>query len=227
MPVNSANQGIPEQQGADPANLPSAQVSWDGVMENRLAQRYTNEADRTARNPAPNENEISQLAAEDRAEIFNGAIWYSLFNRSFYGSYRVTSFSTATGTTALANVTNAFVSLPTAGTFGFMGAIFASGTTAADVKFAYTWPAGASGIWGLHGGDPATLTSFVNTMQTTSGNSVAVGLNGTTNPLMFTIEGEISMGGTAGNLQLQAAQNTSDATAVLLRVARLFVWRIA
>ena len=226
MTTTTSNQQIVIQQLVDAANLPSAQVAEVGSFENKLAQRYTNEADRTARNPAPNENEISQLAAEDRVEIFNGSIWYSLYNRIFYGSYRVTSFSTAVSSTTLANVTGASVTLPTAGTFAWKSTVFASGVTASDVKFAYTWPAGASAIWGIHGLDTAG-TGFVGSAGTSSAGSIAVGLLGTTSPTMYTIEGEITMGGTGGALQLQAAQNTSDPTAVLLRLVRLYLWRIS
>lgn len=43
---------------------------------------------------------------------------------------------------------------------------------------------------------------------------------------MAQMEGEITMGGTAGNLQMQAAQNTSDATNVnVFERSYLEIWR--
>ena len=88
MTTVTSNQGIIIQQGPDPANLPGAQVSQLSVEENRLVQRYTNEADRAARNPAPNENEYSALASEDRHEVYNGSTWISQHTRSLFKSVR-------------------------------------------------------------------------------------------------------------------------------------------
>jgi hypothetical protein len=45
--------------------------------------------------------------------------------------------------------------------------------------------------------------------------------------VMYLITGEIVMGGTAGTLQMQAAQNVADVTAPVLRLVRQRVWREA
>lgn len=236
MPVNTANQGIPEQQGADPANLPGAQVSWDGIMENRLAQRYASIADRTARNPAPNENEISLLADVDRAEIFNTADWVSLIQRAWYATPRIAVGADQTLTpssTALQNVTAILAALPVAGTFGWRTAIYADATTVSDIQFAYTIPAGATMLWGGYGGATTVAAGVGDGVwgpcRTVSDSAMTFGTSGTGtgNTQLFVHEGEITMGGTAGNLQLRSAQANVDATAIVIRArTKMWVWRI-
>jgi hypothetical protein len=231
MPVNSANQGIPEQQGADPANLPSAQVSWDGIMENRLVQRYASSADRTARRPAPNENEISALADVDRIEIFDNANWVSLRQRANFASVRQAANQALTvSSTALQDVTNFFAALPTAGTFQWETVIYCDGPVAGDIQFAYAVPAGIAMIWGGHGLAPAATASTGDGSfgtATTSNGPVSFGTVAAGTITVVTHWGEITMGGTAGNLQLRAAQNTSDPGTTTIRArTRMHVWRI-
>lgn len=232
MPVNSANQGIPEQQGADPANLPSAQVSWDSVMENRLFQRYTNEADRTARNAAPNEGEASHLAAEDRAEVYNTAAWISLHSRSLYANLRKNADSAAVNnSTALVNDTDFVVALPTTGTFQWRQVSFYDCVAAADFKCTYTFPAATTLRWGVMAlGNVGTANPgdvFVPTV-TASGSTQFIGGVGAGTIVWAVFEGEVTMGGTAGNMQFQYAQQVADPSNLIHRSrSRLQVWRVS
>lgn len=235
MPINDPNQGVPEQQGADPANLPSAQVSWDGVMINRLFQRYASEADRTARNPAPNENEVSALADVDRADIFNSVNWVSLLQRSFYATARIAvgaDQTLAPSSIALQNVTAIVAALPAAGTFGWRTVVYADATTASDIKFAYDIPAAATMLWGGVGAATTVAAGVGDGMwlaTVTDDGSISYGTSGagTANTQMFIHEGEITMNGTAGNLQLRAAQVAADPSAIVVRArTKMWVWRI-
>jgi hypothetical protein len=228
MSIPSANQGIPEQQGADPANLPAAQVAWDAVMENRLVQRYASIADRTARNAAPNEGELSHLADVDRIEVFDSANWISAFRRSHWGYVRKSADQTVNNSTVLVNDTELFVPMPTAGTFAWEAVLFSSSSDVADIKYALTWPAGVTAMWGTMGlattavagvGDVAIDT------ETTSGN---VNFHGGGTSQMVVFYGDLTMGGTAGNLQIQFAQNTAEVSNTIVRSrSRLRVWRTA
>lgn len=233
MPVNSANQGIPEQQGTDLANLPSAQVSWDGVIENRLVQRFTNTADRTSRNPSPNENELSALASEDRYEVFDSANWVSLAGPRAWFTYArmAVDQSLSQSNTTPQNITALVSTLPTAGTFGFDGVVFYDCSTAADFQFDITWPNLATARFGGDGlmnnvttnnGDARYASSA------TSGSGFSYGGAGVGTVVYLNFFGDITMGGTGGALQVQGAQSSSDATAITVR-ARSFmrVWRIS
>lgn len=231
MPVNSPNQGIPEQQGADPANLPLAQVAWDGVMENRLAQRYASEADRTARNAAPNEGEISHLLDVDRYEVFDAVNWISLYRRSLYALIRKTADQSVLSNIVLQNDTQFLVALPTAGIFQWRHLIFCDGDAAADIQMAYTFPAGATMRWG--GVGPSTaVTTGIGTGQfstaTASGGALIYGTSGVGTINTVELQGEITMGGTAGNLQFQFAQSVSTASNTTIRArSRLELWRFS
>ena len=216
MTVNSANQGIPEQQGADPADLPAAQVSWDGVMENRLFQRYTTEADRTARNAAPNEGEASHLAAEDRFEIYNSAAWISGYHRSlFQYARRSTDAANVNNSTALVSDTVLVTTLPAVtGVYHWEDTIYYSSSQAGDYKVAYLFTAGTV-IWGGIGlATGATATSGDGNWQvaTASDSAVAYGGAAVGTRLIVRTWGEISLTGTGTNLTLRYAQNTADPT---------------
>jgi hypothetical protein len=62
------------------------------ALENRLVQRYLSIVDRTARNPTPQEGELSYLADLNRYESYTGSVWLALTNLSTYLSV-VTAFS--------------------------------------------------------------------------------------------------------------------------------------
>lgn len=233
MPVNSANQGIPEQQGADPANLPSAQVSWDGVMENRLVQRYASIADRTARRPAPNENELSTLVDVDRVEVYDSANWISGFSRDLYANIRRNADGTAVNN-SIAPVSDAVfvVALPTAGIFQWEHLIFYDSATAAGIRFDYTSPAGSSGLYGSAGGLTHVAAGTSGPAQFAvgllSGAQISYGGAGVGTIISLVMNGEITMGGTAGNLQFQMAQATANVSNTTVKArSRLRMWRVS
>lgn len=80
--VATTNQGLILPDGTDNANVPLTFTDFvlgATGMENRLVQRYLSIADRTARNPAPNEGELSYLADLNRYDTYTGAAWTPLF----------------------------------------------------------------------------------------------------------------------------------------------------
>lgn len=227
----SPNQGIITQVGTDPANLPGAQTSWDSVMENRLAQRYASEADRTARNAAPNEGEISHLADVDRYEGFDSVNWISLYKRSLYALIRKTADQSVLSNIVLTNDTQFAVALPTAGIFQWRHLVFCDGDAAADIVMAYTMPAGATMRWGGVGPSTAVAAGIGTgqfSSQTASGTATTYGTSGVGTVNTVELMGEITMGGTAGNLQFQFAQSVSTASNTTIRArSRLELWRFS
>lgn len=233
MPTTTSNQGIPLPIDGDTADNPTIFLSSQTTVESRLVMRFTTEADRTTRVPVPVEGMVSHTSTDDRYEGYDGTNWISLYRRSMFAYVRKTADETVNNSTALQNDDHLLVALPTAGTFGFQMVLFYDSSTTADFKAAFTMPAGATMLWG--GVGPATTAGssvgdgqFLTT--TVSGTAIPYGGagTGTTNTLMLVVNGEITMGGTSGNLQLQWAQNTLDATNTVVRTrSRLLAWRSA
>lgn len=229
MPTDTPDQQITLPVGADAANNPTAFTNFVGDVEQRLVRLYANEADRTARRATVAENELSGLAAEDRVEVYNGSLDVSLYRRSLYAFlYKTASQTLTPSSTALQNVTELVVAMPTAGTFSFRGVIYYDATAAADIKFAFTIPAGVIFRWSGLGLVPGSTTTGDATFNTVTGSdtSISYGAAGAGNVNMCQIEGEYVAGGTAGNLQFRAAQNAAEASnTIVVARSRLEIWR--
>lgn len=233
MPADTSDQQITLPIGADAADNPVAFINMVADVESRLALRYTDTADRTTRHPAGVENQISGLGTENRFDVFDGTNWISLHPRAMYAYIRKTanqSVNSGTTGTTLINDTALLAALPTAGTFGFVVNVFYDGPDAGDIKFAVATVAAMTGTYGVHAISTAGA-SGVGTGQfsatTTLGTAIACGATGVGTGLLAIIKGEVTMGGTAGNLQLLWAQNTADAGNTTVRArSSMEVWRI-
>lgn len=227
MTTTDPDQGITLQVGADPANYPSAQNSMFAGILSRLNLRYANEATRTANHPASVENEVSFLTAEDRGDVYDGANWISLFHRSNFSVTRNTNLAVPSSSTALVNVSGITVSLPAAGRFHWRALVWASSPTTGDIKYAYTIPAGATMRWSAMGLEAAAGSTFTAASATASAAALPIGCLGAGTVTVTQIDGEITMGGTAGSLQLQTAQNTADAGVTNIALVKQWLWREA
>lgn len=104
-------------------------------------------------------------------------------------------------------------------------------TAAGDIKIGWTGPAGATLTWGVHGANTAQTTSTavaaVN-MQTRTIAEVAAFGGGDSTGTVALVYGTLVTAGTAGTLQLQWAQETSNAVATNVRAgSRLTLTRTA
>jgi hypothetical protein len=231
MPTTTTDQGISLPVGADAANNPTAFSNFVAGVEPKLVRLYTDVADRTAKRAVVAENEISGLATENRFDVYNGADDISLYTRSLFATVRKTaSQNVGPSNTTLQNVTDLVVALPAinGAIYAFRAVLFYDASTSADIKFAFTIPTGATMLWGLigAGGGVATFGDPTWSTATASGTALAVGGNGVGTTLIAMLEGELTQSTNAGNLQLQAAQSSSDATATTVAArSRLQVWR--
>jgi len=234
MPTVTPDQGLSLPLGPDVADNPVAFTNFVAGVEPRLARLYTDEADRTTRQLVVAENEISGLATENRVEVYNGAANISLYERALYAHVRTTATQNLTmSSTVLQNVTNMVVALPgTVGAvFTWRAKIFYASSTAADIKFAFTLPAGTTLRWGVMGLATTTAAGSgdVNCDSTAaSGTSLPIGGAGVGTVLWGRMEGSVIMGATAGNLQMQSAQQNADATqSTIVAFSNMEVWRVA
>lgn len=110
-------------------------------------------------------------------------------------------------------------------------ALFVSGSTVGDLQIAFTVPTGATLNWHYHALAAAAAGptgDLVSDGSTISGGAAAnpVGVN--TSQSLVIIKGYVSVGSTAGTVQLQWAQSTADATATQVRIgSHLIARRIA
>lgn len=107
----TTNQGLVLPDGTDNANVPLSftdLISGSGAssLENRLVQRYLSIADRTARNAAPNEGELSYLSDLDRYESYTGSAWVALYPQT---AFSVADAAFATSSAAYTTVGGALL----------------------------------------------------------------------------------------------------------------------
>jgi hypothetical protein len=219
MSTPTPDQGIVEPVGTDPANNPSAFISQIGGIEPRLVRRYTNLADRVARDLAPGINGVTGLATEARLDAYDGASYISLTSRGRYARrMRTTNAAAINNSTTLVNDGVLVVTLDVTGTFSFRGRLYYDSSAVADIKMALTFPAvAASGAkWGLLGRNATTQTNIDAIVATASGTALAAGGNGVGTETFFDFEGFITTTAT-GSLQVQYAQNALDATNTTVR----------
>jgi hypothetical protein len=100
---------------------------------------------------------------------------------------------------------------------------------AMDIKFGFTYPTGLTGRWGssatgnnnLAAWGLASVGTTPNPLNPESASQQSATATSTTAPFGYGIAGTFVSGGNAGTLQIQYAQNTSDAGALQVRVNSL------
>lgn len=234
MPAVTSDQGLSLPVGLDVADNPVAFNNFVAGVEPRLVRLYASIADRTARQLVVAENELSGLADVNRVEVYNGATNISLFTRALYSVSRVTATQNLTlSSTTLQNVTNMVSTLTgaAASVYGFRGKVFYASSTTADLRLAVTIPAGATMRWGVSGlATTAASASGADASRettTTSAAPLAIGGVGIGTIIWANVEGEVTLAAATGDLQLQAAQNTVDATqSTIVSGSSFEVWRL-
>lgn len=231
MPTVTTDQGLSLPVDADVADNPVAFANFVAGVEPRLVRLYTDEADRTTRQLVVAENEVSGLGTENRVEVYNGANNISLHTRAQYLTTRVAADQILTASsTVLQNVTSMVATFPatvSGAIYSWRGYVFYDATTTADIKFAWTIPTGATMRWGINALGPGGTNPIYTTISG-SGTAISCGALGVATVLYALFSGEMTMAANAGDLQLQAAQNTSDASVTTIFTRSFMeVWRTA
>lgn len=213
MSTVTTDQGIVIPIGTDGADNPQAFIDMIAGVESRLVLRYTSLANRAALHTAPVEGQITDLAAENRMDAYDGAAYVSLATRALYARRMRTTNAAAIVNNTLVSDATLTVPLDVTGTFRFYGRIYYDASTVADFKLAFTFPAvAANGAkWGLMGRDATTATNITAAVATASGTAIAAGGNGVGTSTFVDFDGFINTTAT-GSLVAQYAQNTTEAT---------------
>jgi len=131
---------------------------------------------------------------------------------------RKTADQSVTSSTALVNATSMTLPVGANEVWLFAFNIVYSGANTGDLKLAFTFPAAgridATAHWGNSAGTSALAEFSGTTTPTTS--QIFTGSGGSTVHYLFPLPGIFTNSSTAGDLQLQFAQGTSDATATTM-----------
>lgn len=214
MSTVTTDQGIVIPIGTDGADNPQAFIDMIAGVESRLVLRYTDLANRAALHTAPVEGQITDLAAENRMDAYDGAAYVSLAARALYARrMRTTNAVPIVSSTVLVSDAVLTVPLDTTGTYRFYGRIYYDASTVADIQVAFTFPAvAANGAkWGMLGRNDGTATQIKANVATVSGVAISAGGNGVGTSTFLEFDGFINITAT-GNLVTQYAQGTSEAT---------------
>lgn len=145
------------------------------------------------------------------------------------------NISLATGSTALQNVTGLGIAVPANTVYLVemsLQVLNAAGTTE-DIKFGATFPAGASLRLCAMGGSATGVAAGASTemnvlVQNLVSGTTTFAFGASTSTTNVVLRGVLTMGSTAGTLQVQAAQNTSGANVSSVRVeSYMLLTRIA
>lgn len=212
MSTVTSNQGIVIPVGTDGADNPTAFVNNVAGVESRLMQRFTNLADRTARNPIPVEGQYADMATENRTDAYDGSSYISGTARGLYARRMRTSNAVAINN-SIALVSDATLTVPldATGTYTFRGRIYYDAAAAADIRLAFTFPAvAASGAkWGMLGRNATTNTNIDALVATASASALIAGATGVGTNTFLNFDGFITITAT-GDLVTQYAQGTAD-----------------
>lgn len=207
MPTNTADQQIPLPIDADTADAPVAFTSYTGVVENRLVRRYTNDADRTARDTAPVKGQLTHN--NTTLDLYDGVLYREippLFSR-------LSADSAAVNNSAV--LVNSGISFPVRANaiYEFRTRQLCSSGTTPDIKFGFTFPVGLTMVYvGMGIPVAGANITYQNLIQTSNPTFEGAGADFT---VLFM--GLIVVGVNAGTLALQFAQATANASNTILR----------
>lgn len=136
------------------------------------------------------------------------------------------SNQTVTSSTTLQNDNTLFVPVLASAVYRFDCMLTYQGGTqgSSDLKFAFVGPSGTTMAYSVQGITTAGVATagYVRALA-----GMAVGSNGGGNSFAVTMTGSVSVGSTAGTLQLQWAQNTSNATGTIVQAGSILtLWQV-
>lgn len=187
-----------------------------------------NESDTNPACAAGNYNIYADTSEAKLKKCQNGSV-SDLASTATEGVVRKASNETISASTTFQNDDELVIALDANSNYIIDGMVSYSSPTAADIKFQFTAPSGATGRRHITYPNP-TATSCLSTAQSTYGASLttdatqigAIGA-GVQCEALFNVH--LATAGTAGNLVLQWAQDTSDAGNTVVHAGSFFRWR--
>lgn len=130
-----------------------------------------------------------------------------------------TADESVTSSTALQNDDELFASLPANSTWSMTSYIQTNGanTGTGDIKIDFSVPAGATLKYTSFGTTTSSPAIQYEATVNSAGTARAVGTNGASPDMGMAMQALVTIGSTAGTVQFRWAQNTSTATATIVR----------
>lgn len=120
--------------------------------------------------------------------------------------------------TTLQDITRLVASLKANKSYKFSAAILCVGKANADIDIGLQALSGAAVTWGLQGTNPKVSAIGDEIMTALTDDILS----------LICVEGVITVGSTAGDLQIQAAQTTSQANALVIKAGSILeVWEVS
>lgn len=216
MPSNTADQQITLPVGADPADVPSSLVAMIADVEPRLVKFYADAADRLARNPTPNAGEFCYLAAEarwDKCVVGGGApVWWEAF--PLYAR-KASEAQVVNNSSVLVNDSHLILPVEANARYVLDGSLWWDSGPTADIKFAWTGPAGFTmprwTVVGLAAGVVLTEGIISVAQSAAAGTTIVRAGPAIGSFVTGLLTGTVVTAAAAGNLTLQWAQNALEA----------------
>ena len=215
MPVNSADQQITTPVLGDAADQAVAFGDYNVDVEPRLVKKYADAADRTARNAAPTNGEVSYLSNPGRYDTWMAPVISAWWEMRPLCAFKTAEAQVTNNSTVLISDTHLVLPMQANAWYTIEGMLVWESGTTGDFKVGFTVPAGAFlQRWAL-GSIDTTATTLIGVtnvgISSSAGSTLARG--GVAVGTMQTgwLSGIVQTAATAGNLQLQWAQNAAEA----------------
>lgn len=195
-------------------------------VDNRVVPRFATTTARDSAIPSPTNGQVCYITdtavgnSHRAINIWNGTAWQPYYRSPLF-VYKTASESVTSNTTVQAD-DHLLLTMEANTKYQMNMWLNITGLDAADLKYNFTYPAGCSvaqgqAVYSLTstGAAPVYL-GLGHNLDATSPTADQFAGTITSNTVSVMVQGMVTVGSTAGNLQLMWAQSTSSGTAVVL-----------
>lgn len=201
---------IPMPELSDIANIETAVQPSIEAIDLLLTSRFNSVSERNSTITSPQFGMISIVETTGEVYMYDGTNWVSLRPRFFH--HTVTQ---GNGSDSYIDVNDFSVPVEANSKYLFTGSIVVSTdsvTVDADIKFQWTYPAGVSGDWILYNASPGqdgpTYSEDIRISNREWTSEIGAAATYTVY-YRYALEGLLITSATAGNMQMQFAQNVN------------------
>lgn len=230
MSTNTPIAGLPSPQLTDSPNIETAVGGLASAVDSLLVPRYATTANRDAAITAPVFGSMAAVSGTGELYMYTGTAWVSARARWKFK----TVAEVVTGSATIQNDDDLVASVEASSSYQYRAILFATHSTTGDIKIAWTIPAGSTHARLCYGttsdgsGSASAAYTAVSVTNRSRGSATENSYDLTTSHnVMIEEYGVLTTAGTAGNLQLQWAQNSAAGTTTVAAGSSLQIWKVA